>query len=197
MRITRFRLHNFKSVRDLPELGFGAGFNIIVGPNNAGKTALLTALSLSFGNEPHRSPETVPRPGSPPEPTSSAEVSVEIPRVEFIQMLADYGSPVYVSHPADGTPVQAVAQKFLADLPETVILRMTWTGGGQLTGARLATDVGPETSAHAFLMHVPRGTSELTLANDALHPGIGPHARLPFTLGTLARVRIYCSEPRG
>ena len=60
MRITRFQLHNFKSVRDLPALGFGAGFNIIVGPINAGKTALLTALSLSFGNEPHRSPETVP-----------------------------------------------------------------------------------------------------------------------------------------
>jgi predicted ATPase len=58
MHISRFQLLNYKSFRDSGVLEFQPGINIIVGANNAGKTALLEALSLNFENNPHRSLKT-------------------------------------------------------------------------------------------------------------------------------------------
>ena len=58
MYISRFQLLNYKSFRDSGVLEFQPGINIIVGANNAGKTALLEALSLSFKDIPHRSLKT-------------------------------------------------------------------------------------------------------------------------------------------
>jgi AAA15 family ATPase/GTPase len=45
MCIKNFQVLNFKSYRDSGILKFGRGFNIITGQNNAGKTALLQALT--------------------------------------------------------------------------------------------------------------------------------------------------------
>jgi len=58
MYISYFQLFNYKSFRDSGALEFKPGINIIVGANNAGKTALLEALSLNFENNPHRSLKT-------------------------------------------------------------------------------------------------------------------------------------------
>lgn len=58
MHISRFQLLNYKSFRDSGALEFQPGINIIVGANNAGKTALLEALSLNVENNPHRSLKT-------------------------------------------------------------------------------------------------------------------------------------------
>ena len=55
MHISHFQLFNYKSFRDSGALEFKPGINIIVGANNAGKTALLEALTLSFETSPHRS----------------------------------------------------------------------------------------------------------------------------------------------
>ena len=49
MYISKFQILNFKSYRDSTEIEFKPGFNIITGKNNAGKTALLEALTLRFG----------------------------------------------------------------------------------------------------------------------------------------------------
>ena len=61
MRISSFRLKNYKSFVDSEEIEFSEGFNVIVGPNNAGKTTLLEALSLSFVGKPHKSILTLPK----------------------------------------------------------------------------------------------------------------------------------------
>src|SRR2546427_80281 len=55
MHISSFRVENYKSFRATEEIRTAPGFNVIVGQNNAGKTALMEALSLSGGNKPHRS----------------------------------------------------------------------------------------------------------------------------------------------
>jgi AAA domain/AAA domain, putative AbiEii toxin, Type IV TA system len=55
MHIQRLRVLNYKSFRDSGFIEFGPGFNVIVGQNNSGKTALLEALGLDMGeNKPHR-----------------------------------------------------------------------------------------------------------------------------------------------
>lgn len=53
MYISKIRVQNYKSFFDSRELTFAPGFNIIVGKNNSGKTALLEALGLSPENCPH------------------------------------------------------------------------------------------------------------------------------------------------
>lgn len=55
MHIQKLRILNYKSFRDSGFIEFGPGFNVIVGQNNSGKTALLEALGLHLGeNKPHK-----------------------------------------------------------------------------------------------------------------------------------------------
>lgn len=55
MKILKFHVKNYKCWKDSGELVFNNGLNIIVGQNNAGKTALLEALCLKKGYKPHAS----------------------------------------------------------------------------------------------------------------------------------------------
>lgn len=54
MYISKFRVFNYKSFKDSTLLEFKPGINIIIGQNNAGKTAFLEALGLNFKNNAHR-----------------------------------------------------------------------------------------------------------------------------------------------
>lgn len=60
MRISNLRIDNYKSFRESTDIEFDSGFNVVIGKNNAGKTALLEALSLGFDNHPHVSTKTKP-----------------------------------------------------------------------------------------------------------------------------------------
>lgn len=55
MFIASCQIKNYKGFRESEQINFVPGFNVIVGPNNAGKTALTEALSLQFQNNLHRS----------------------------------------------------------------------------------------------------------------------------------------------
>jgi predicted ATPase len=55
MLINAFSVFNYKSYRATAEIELSPGFNVFIGKNNSGKTALLEALSLStLVNKPHR-----------------------------------------------------------------------------------------------------------------------------------------------
>ncbi|WP_321822496.1 MULTISPECIES: AAA family ATPase [unclassified Burkholderia] len=60
MRISSFRVQNYKCFFDTGEITLAPGFNIFVGRNDAGKSALAEALSLMYGPKPHRSLTTAP-----------------------------------------------------------------------------------------------------------------------------------------
>lgn len=84
MLIKKFRIKNYKSFLDSSQVELGAGFNIILGKNNAGKTALLEALRLQFQSKPHRSVGVLPTSRSPISPNSSVEVSLSISGEELV-----------------------------------------------------------------------------------------------------------------
>ena len=88
MHISKFQLNNFKSYLASSEIELTPGFNIIVGQNNVGKTALLEALRLNFGGiaRPHRSLQTLPSPDAVFEPNSWADVSILINREELLDI---------------------------------------------------------------------------------------------------------------
>jgi predicted ATPase len=84
MYISCFQLYNYKSFYESPKLDLSEGFNLITGPNNVGKTALLEGLGLAFTGNPHRSFKTT---GSPLNLTSAVDVSFTVSRNEFWQIL--------------------------------------------------------------------------------------------------------------
>lgn len=89
MYISRFRIRNYKSFLDSGELSVRPGFSVVVGQNNAGKSALTEALSIRFPDLPHRSLATVPRRGAQVDPSSIVEFTVNITRPEVIQLIRE------------------------------------------------------------------------------------------------------------
>lgn len=54
MKIISFKIENYKSFHQTEIVRLTDGFNVLIGKNNVGKTALLEALGLKFPNNPHR-----------------------------------------------------------------------------------------------------------------------------------------------
>ena len=100
MRICSFKIKNYKSFLEPRELTLEEGFNLIVGQNNVGKTALLEALSLKFLGKPHRSQLTASTPTSIINPTSSALVKLAASGAELRELLLECGE-FYVPIRAD------------------------------------------------------------------------------------------------
>jgi AAA15 family ATPase/GTPase len=92
MHISKFELHNYKGYFAPSPIELVSGTNIIVGQNNAGKTALLEALSLNFTRnaKPHRSLQTIPTPDISLEPRSWADVSIFITGEELMSIHKNY-----------------------------------------------------------------------------------------------------------
>jgi energy-coupling factor transporter ATP-binding protein EcfA2 len=100
MRICSFQIQNYKSFLKPRELTLQEGFNLIVGQNNVGKTALLEALSLRFTGKPHRSELTAPSQNSAINPFSSALVKLALSGEELREILLQCGD-FNVPHQAD------------------------------------------------------------------------------------------------
>ena len=105
------------------------GSTRITGQNSAGKTALLEALTLRFGANPHRSPLTVPVPGTAPADASSARITFVLTRDELLAWLGRtnhwFPAPVpgfripSIGEAFDGTQGASVAfSTWLLDQPE-------------------------------------------------------------------------------
>jgi energy-coupling factor transporter ATP-binding protein EcfA2 len=57
MRLTKARIQGFQSFSDSGEMEFSDGINLVIGQNNAGKSALLRALLPMLPDDRHRTPE--------------------------------------------------------------------------------------------------------------------------------------------
>ncbi|GCE05752.1 AAA family ATPase [Dictyobacter aurantiacus] len=101
MYISKLQIKNYMSFSSSEEINLLSGFNVIVGQNNVGKTALLEALSLHITSNPHHSLETKPRPGIPSLPYSEVNVAFQIEEGEAEHMLIDAGEPIFVPLPPD------------------------------------------------------------------------------------------------
>jgi recombinational DNA repair ATPase RecF len=89
MHIKSFEITNYKSFLASGLVELSAGFNVIVGQNNVGKTAFAEAMSLSFDDRPHRSPRTAPTPNTLLGGTSRVRVEIELSREGLINVIAD------------------------------------------------------------------------------------------------------------
>src|SRR4051812_47457666 len=118
MFVKKFEIENYKSFLASGETGLSPGFNVIVGPNNAGKTALIEALELRFENHPHRSQRTAPNRNSQPTTTSRINVTFQLGRDELAELLADEMADIHV--PASKRPAnQAEIDRFVSSFINT------------------------------------------------------------------------------
>lgn len=142
MRMTSFRVINYKSFADSGEMHLEPGFNVILGRNNVGKTALAEAMSLRIQAKPHRSSSTVPSPGAQPDPESRAEISVRVEAGELRELLVREMPTFYVPTPA-GNPQTGVSVA-IAALSEGLPINAAFHNGSQLW-AHLSTYVSGAT----------------------------------------------------
>ncbi|MDI1478228.1 AAA family ATPase [Polyangium sp. y55x31] len=103
MHIASIQITNYKSYRESSELKLTTGINIITGQNNAGKTALLEALSLSISDKPHRSLATVPQVGKASSTPSALRVSFRIDQDELRALVLVPGREVQLAQPKQGS----------------------------------------------------------------------------------------------
>src|SRR5262249_17723232 len=87
MYISKIQIASYKSYHNAGEIQFSPGFNIVVGKNSAGKTALLEAIQLTFTPNSHRSLKTVPIEGSLPTLQSTVLLTFALTREELLRLL--------------------------------------------------------------------------------------------------------------
>lgn len=103
MKITSVSIENYKSFAGPTTVEFGAGFNVVVGRNNVGKTALLEAIVGRPQRRPHRSLLSQPTRTTPlkPEPRVRLNVSISGPELDLVLSEGDVGIPMPVNVGAD------------------------------------------------------------------------------------------------
>lgn len=92
MRLRRFRLKSLSSFQDTEWIELSAGMNLILGQNNAGKSALLRAFDPILANEPHRNETIYQRARLE---GSQTDFDVEISGRELESAILETGNPIY------------------------------------------------------------------------------------------------------
>jgi predicted ATPase len=106
MEIRTFRVLNYKSFREPAEITLQPGFNLITGRNSIGKTAILEALSLFIGSNPHRSQRTVPTANHSPSPNSIVDMSIRIGNEDLWTLLASNPGDYYIPLPGKDVAIR-------------------------------------------------------------------------------------------
>ena len=93
MYFKRIKIENYKSYFDTETIHLETGINIIIGKNNAGKTALLEVLSGKINGIPHKNIKQKPRSTTPikDEGAYGAWLEVQIEKKEFFEISEDKG----------------------------------------------------------------------------------------------------------
>lgn len=80
MWISRLKVQNFSSFTDSGWIELDPGFNLFIGQNNSGKSALLRSISHPLPNNPHKNAATF-RGAGLPTPRVSLEVKIEVKEI--------------------------------------------------------------------------------------------------------------------
>ncbi len=98
MKISRVRVLSYASFRDSGRIDLSPNINVVVGENNSGKSALLSAMRPQLANKPHRSPLSF-LPGQLV--SSNIEVDITISTSEIIRRMASTNHQLIFPVPAD------------------------------------------------------------------------------------------------
>lgn len=125
MILERFRLKNYKSFRDSGDLSFQPGFNILVGKNSAGKTALVEGMSGRAEPNPHRSPLSLPNSTSRLSQIQGAASTFQLERAdaEAAMFEGGFALPIVPQERNNVTYIAETPERFLSSAPIEVVMR--------------------------------------------------------------------------
>jgi putative AbiEii toxin of type IV toxin-antitoxin system/AAA ATPase-like protein len=128
MRIVSFQIQNYKSFRRMEEVRLTPSFNVVVGENNVGKTALIESLSLRAGANPHRSLKTAPTRDSPLLGVSSITITFDVPGGELLPFLRRMGAFYFPTFHSEASRAASDLTNMLASA--SLELETKWQNGG-------------------------------------------------------------------
>lgn len=168
MKLLTAQIKNYKCFIDSGEICFASGFNIFIGQNDAGKSALLDALSTRITHVPHRSLASAPHAHTADDPQTTVDctyaVSAEDLQVFFSQQKA-VSLPVQIGSAGNRSAETTIA--CLTDaLKNGSEFKSTWIASGQGVG------LAPSRSTlHALSAMNPDG-EHLQFNNKAFPSGV-------------------------
>jgi predicted ATPase len=160
MSISKFSINNYKSFLKSGEIILKPGINIITGQNNAGKTALLQALGLSFQNNPHKSLITSPEPDYPLNKTSSVTLEFEISKKDIEDFVFTL-SQVVIPMSERFTPGTNFNGRVLFERLEESNTLVTTYSDGKITNSKLLS-LGTTFTDKCFILNVFPSSRTLT-----------------------------------
>ena len=125
MRLKSIRIRNYKGFRDSELIELGRNWTVVVGRNNAGKSALLEVFSVrTFGDKPHRS---ISRSSEVPlDPHSQFDLVLEVSGKELERVFLSSGmAQLWVDVPDVATSEDFLRSHFLDG---TLELSICWRG---------------------------------------------------------------------
>jgi predicted ATPase len=189
MYIKSITVINYKSYLTSPELELTPGFNYIVGQNDAGKTALLEAISLNFTNKPHRNAQTIPHRSSSFLEQSSVNIAYALDRSELLEAIGNTkgsGVSIPIGQADNEQDSAARAQTFIDAIVDDNTFRATYTPEWFTHGAlnRYAPD---SEAAHSYKQVVWNGREFMIGSGRTTNP---QHTFLS-AIGSYVRSRTY------
>jgi predicted ATPase len=156
-------IENYKCFEQLGPIELGQGFNVIVGQNNAGKTALIEALSIQenniiSGNKLHRSMRTSPILGALTRSNSTITLAIHFDADEVEQILLEKSVQGIHIPVLSGDQNQGM-EVFLETLKNSDTFSMT-IDNGQMSGCL---------NSLAHLQSLPGVTSTTLIADHESH----------------------------
>jgi ABC-type uncharacterized transport system ATPase subunit len=153
MQLNAFRITNFKSIRDTGVVELKPpGTTAIVGPNNAGKSALLDAIATGFSYLPHRA--SLADADSPPL-ESAVSLQFALTYDEMCRFTATYGSDAQTRPLSDAIVAQARRTAPGSSVSHCITCRLTYRIDSSGTPSYVTTvHAGAEESAPAVELAV-------------------------------------------
>lgn len=147
MRIDSITIENYKCFANSGEIRLFPGINVIVGKNDAGKSAVTEAVSLSFGDKPHRSSVSVPVAGSATPVRSVVNLSYQVSSQE-LKLWAAQQKEIRL-YATQTTHSEALA-RFMRALDYGQCFNSKWMGNDENCGGQLEMVGGPLNGSLAF-----------------------------------------------
>ena len=166
MRIASFQIENYKSFRVTPEIPLTQRFNVIVGQNNVGKTALVEALSLRFGSQPHRSLRSLPFRNAPISSASVVTTSFQLSRNDLIAYMRRLGDFLV---PLDHGVLLMEAPRILTEsILDTNTLKAVWVNGTIQSAQLVSLALGAAESRQGYALLRVSESGEFALTDGAI-----------------------------
>ena len=124
MRVKSFSASNYKGFRSTAPVELGPGLNLIIGANNAGKTALIEALAhFPHGPRAHRNkarPQNLPL-----DPTSTCDICVTFTGHELKAWLLGQQFNIVLRNPEDDTAINQRLNRVFESASLDILLKHT------------------------------------------------------------------------